>query len=73
MFSKTPISLAVASLAIGFANFIPPAHDGEQTTLTYANYSACYEDPSGSECQKVQAGSQQSDRGAGMHNRRGGY
>jgi hypothetical protein len=73
MFSKTPISLAVASLAIGIAAFIPSAHKGEQTAFTYANYSACYEDPSSSECQRVQAGSQQSDRGAGMRDRRGGY
>ena len=74
MFSKSAISLAIASFVFGTANLSAPTQVGQPRGFTQVNYSTCYEDPSGAECQKVQAGSQESQRGgAGMRDHRGAY
>ena len=86
MFSKTAIALTAASLAIVTANFMPSAQVSEQQGYFSVHYSACYEDPSGVECPKAQAGSYQQRRGvqagsyqqnrgdnATMHEHRGAY
>jgi hypothetical protein len=63
MYSKTAIALTAASLAIVTSNFMPSAQVSEQGYFS-VNYSACYEDPTGAECQKAQVRSSQQSMAA---------